>query len=205
MQLNFLFCFPKAGSKACAVTVFVSVSAPHPQQWLLKFGRGYVSERYTHFCTFQDCKRARQFSRQLRETRQVPTGFPQLPTAHAPCSLRAAEQRECLGMGETSALWNTRASLGTRVFRCKAWSYRKRGWGIWCLSGWSPHPTPLSQPWFCDRSFECPKAMGYCRLEVKCMWEFYQHQKRVGSCLWKTITFWRILKIIVDLFIFHKV
>lgn len=55
--VEFSFCFPKAGSKACcAVMVFVSVSTPHPQQWLLKFGRGYMSERCAHFCTFHDCK-----------------------------------------------------------------------------------------------------------------------------------------------------
>lgn len=50
------FCLSKAGNKACAIMVFESVSALHPQQWLLKFGRGYTSERYIHFCTFHDSK-----------------------------------------------------------------------------------------------------------------------------------------------------
>lgn len=94
---EFSFCFPKAGSKACAMFV----SAPHPQQWLLKFGRGYMSEGYTHFCTFHDCKRARLFSRQLRETRQVPQASLSLPP---PTHRAALALQSRLGMGETSAL-----------------------------------------------------------------------------------------------------
>lgn len=54
--LGFSFCLSKAENKACAIMAFVSVSALHPQQWLLKFGRGYMSERYIHFCTFHESK-----------------------------------------------------------------------------------------------------------------------------------------------------
>lgn len=54
--VGFSFCLSKAGNKACAIMVFVSVSALQPQQRLLKFGGGYTSERYIRFCTFHESK-----------------------------------------------------------------------------------------------------------------------------------------------------
>lgn len=156
--VEFSFCFPKAGSKACAIMVFVPVSAPHPQQWRLKFGSGYMCERYTHFCTFYGCKWARQFSRQLRETRQVPQASPQPPTAHAPCSPHAAEQAAWVGMGETSALWNSRASslLGTRVFSVRYEVTGKQTEEIDASQGDPPIPPHWASPSFVTGVLDVP-------------------------------------------------
>lgn len=54
--VGFSFCLSKAGNKTRAIMVFVFVSALHPHQWLLKLGRGYMSESYTHSCTFHENK-----------------------------------------------------------------------------------------------------------------------------------------------------
>lgn len=187
--------------------VFVPMSAPHRQQWRSKFGRGYMSVRYTHFCTFHESKRVRVRRAPIAPAEGHTSGPRVFPTpSHRPHTQHPS--RCGTGRASTSARRNardfpllgaTRSSITYKAIGNQDFVVPKE---IHSSQGGSPYPNPSATPnsacqeWLRVGIFRCTGAMGYPSLGViQYLGKFYQHQKWAGNNLQTANTFLRCLNV----------
>lgn len=185
--------------------VFVPMSAPHHQQWRLKFGRGYMSVRYIHFCTCHESKRVSVRKTVITPAEGDTSGPRVFPTpSHHP---HTRHPSHCgTGRASTSALQNatdfpllgtSRSNIRYKAIGNQAFVVPKEIRSSQGGSPMQPHSATLNsacQEWLRVRIFRYTGTMGYPSLRViQCLWRFYRHQKWVGNNLQKANTFLRCL------------